>query len=66
MPEITKERILREAQEITGGSPTPERAEELAGILNILFAALDQPMCRLRPSRRACTRPLTSWLEIKT
>ena len=42
MPEITKERILREAQEITGGSPTLERAEELAGILNILFAALDQ------------------------
>ncbi len=42
MAEISRERILTEAREITGGKPTPERAEELAGTLNMLIEALDK------------------------
>jgi len=42
MSGISKEHILQAAREITGAKPTPERAEELAGTLNVLIAALDK------------------------
>lgn len=42
MAEVSKERILIEAEQITGGKPTAERAEELAGMLNVLSEALDK------------------------
>ncbi|PPR19912.1 MAG: hypothetical protein CFH38_01641 [Alphaproteobacteria bacterium MarineAlpha10_Bin1] len=42
MSGISKEHILQAAREITGAKPTPERAEELAGTLNVLFTALDK------------------------
>ena len=42
MAEISKERILIDAMQITGGKPTAERAEELAGMLTRLIEALDK------------------------
>ena len=42
MAQITRELVLAQAREISGGQPTPERAEELARTLNLLIEALDE------------------------
>ena len=42
MAQITKELVLAQAVQLGGELPTPERAEELAVILNVLIGALDE------------------------
>jgi len=42
MAQFSKELILAQGREFGGSAPTPERAEELAGILNTLAEALDK------------------------
>jgi len=58
MGQITKELVLAQAGQLGGELPTPERAEELAVILNVLIGALDEASKGLpleaEPSNMAC------------